>query len=137
MKVNRSWIVLASLAALMLPGESFPATSGEPLPPDEEARRRRASDQGEEWAHSVPEDSPGPSSGTGPLGVAPVGPDVVPEDSPGPLSGTVGGVPLPEDREDVPEDSPGPRSGTGPDGLPLPETGYEVPEDSPGRDSGR
>lgn len=111
----------------------------EPVTPEEELlRRRTAAGQGESWVGSVPEDSPGPRSGTGPLG-APEEEllEEVPIDSPGPESGTVGGVPVPEDRIDVPEDSPGPRSGTGPDGLPLPETGYDVPEDSPGRDSGR
>ena len=110
----------------------------EPLTPEEEVlRRRTVAHQGEEWADSVPEDSPGPRSGTGPLGVPREElTEAVPQESPGPASGTLGGVPLPEDRVDVPEDSPGPDSGAGPDGLPLPEGGYGVPEDSPGKDSG-
>ncbi|WP_291756269.1 hypothetical protein [Cellulomonas sp. 73-92] len=117
------------------------STNDEPMTPqDEELRRRTAAEQAAEqrqdWSGSVPEDSPGPYSGTGPLGT----PDEelleeVPFDSPGPESGTLGGVPLPEDRG-VPMDSPGPHSGTDAEGNPLPES-REVPEDSPGRDSGR
>ena len=112
------------------------STNDEPLTPqDETSRRRTAAEQGEEWSGSVPEDSPGPYSGTGPLGA----PDErlldeVPIESPGPESGTVGGVPVPEDRG-VPLDSPGPDSGTDAEGAPLPES-LGVPEDSPGKDSG-
>ena len=113
------------------------STNDEPMTPqDEELRRRTAAEQAEDWSGSVPEDSPGPYSGTGPLGT----PDEelleeVPLDSPGPESGTLGGVPIPEDRG-VPLDSPGPRSGTDAEGNPLPEN-RGVPEDSPGRNSGR
>lgn len=112
-------------------------SNDEPMTPeDEEARRRTGTAQGEDWSGSVPEDSPGPNSGTGPLGT----PDErlleeVPFDSPGPESGTLGGVPLPEDLG-VPLDSPGPHSGTDAHGAPLPED-RGVPEDSPGKDSGR
>lgn len=111
----------------------------EPVTPDQETSGRRTrAEHREEWIGSVPEDSPGRASGTGPLGTSPEHvPDEVPTDSPGPASGTAGGVPLQEDRLDVPEDSPGPRSGTGPDGRPVPENEHDVPEDSPGKGSGR
>ena len=105
-------------------------------PEDDALQPRTTAEQGEDWSGSVPEESPGPYSGTGPLGA----PDErlleeVPIDSPGPESGTLAGVPVPEDGG-VPLDSPGPRSGTDAEGNPLPES-RGVPVDSPGKDSGR
>lgn len=132
MRISRSWFGLAHAAQLALPTQRSTATSGR-----RPAHLAQTPHGDEGWEHSVPEDSPGPRSGTGPRG-APTdeGPGVVPEDSPGPRSGTRAGVPLAVDEVDVPEDSPGPRSGTGPDGVPYATSTYAVLEESPGPYSG-